>query len=137
MQYTKRRMHAHLASLSDKQSPHRRACGIQRKMLRHIAQAVVGQALPERGVLIQAHDGGGERICFICHAHVLAIVQVHAFHRAGGAHHWLAVRHAQVDLALDAGTEAQRRHCNTQRVHVRHQIRHVPMQLHARRFIGQ
>ena len=64
--------------------------------------------------------------------HVLAIAQVHALDRAGGGHHRLAVRHAQVDLALDAGAETQRRHRDPRAVHVRRQVRHVAVDLDAR-----
>ena len=81
---------------------------------------------------IQAHHRVGEAGGVVGDQHVLAIAQVHALDRAGGGHHRLAVRHAQVDLALDAGAVTQRRHRDPRAVHVRRQVRHVAVDLDAR-----
>lgn len=106
-------------------------------MLGHVAQAVIGQALPQRRISIQPHDCSGEGVRIVGDAHILAIAQVHAFHRAGGADHRLAVRHAEIDLAFHARAKTQRRHRDTCAVHERNQIRNVTMQLHAGAFVGQ
>src|SRR3546814_8671042 len=58
---------------------------------------------------------------------VVAVAQVHAFDRARGGHHRLAVGHAQVDLALDAGAVAQRRHRDAATVHVWRDVGYMAM----------
>src|SRR5690606_13721236 len=57
--------------------------------------------------------------------------QVHALDRRGGGHHRLAVGHAQVDLALDAGAVAQRRYRDPAAIHVRPDVGNMAVHHHA------
>jgi len=67
----------------------------------------------------------------------MAITQMHAFGSTAGSHHGLAVGHAQVDLALDPGAEAQGSQANAAAIHVRVDVGHVAMQAYPGQAAGQ
>src|SRR3546814_14174283 len=96
------------AARREEHPPHRVARRIEREMPCDVVQAVAAERRPQRLVLVQAHDRIGDCRRIVGDQHVVAVAQVHAFHRARGGPHRLAGGHAQVYLALDAGAVAPR-----------------------------
>ena len=84
-----------------------------------------GESRPQRLVAYRRTTASAKACGIVGDQHVAAVAQVHAFDRARRRHHRLAVRHAQVDLALDAGAVAQRRDRDAAAVHVRRDVGHV------------
>ena len=106
-------------------------------MFGDVGQASIGQLLPQLRVLVQADHRIGETGSVIGYQYVLAGMQVHAFHGAGGTDYRLAMGHAQVDLAFYAGTEPQRCDGNARAVHVGRDVFDEAVHLHAGVACGQ
>ena len=100
-------------------------------MASDVVQSVARELVPQRLVPVKPHDGVGERLRSVGNQYVESIAQVHALDGRRSRHHGLAMCHAQIDLAFHSGAKAQRCHRQAHAVHVRIQVGHVAVDVHA------
>lgn len=94
-------------------------------MLSHVGETICGQPLPQVSIAIRPENSVGKSLRAIRDQDVDTIGQVHSLDCARRRNDGLAVRHAQVDFALDARTVSQRRYCKSGAFHPRNQVRDV------------